>query len=256
MIEVVSLVNFNNEKRIRYLDKSFKTFHDFYPSNVRHIVLDSSTELNGQQEAYERYGVELYHMPDSSYSSRLKKIYSLVKSDYFVFLPDDFVWIFNYPIERAIEEAAASNIAQLKLSCRGMPWFSEENPTPSSWYHENKLISGEILVKNGKCYISKRWWYRDFHEQFSLAATITNKVFLHNTIKNISDNIFSPGEAEKRAYIKLLFKPYNTGYFDMLIPAFHFCEYEVEGKDKEYTMRDMLIEKNYDIYNSLFNSRS
>ncbi|MEZ9464546.1 hypothetical protein AB4178_22935 [Vibrio splendidus] len=255
MIEVVSLVNFNNEKRIRYLEKSFATFHKINNYDVRHIVLDSSTELKGQEAIYEKLGVELHHMPNSSYSERLKIIYDLVKSDYFVFLPDDFVWILDYPINRAIESARASKIAQIKLSCRGMEWFAEENPKPKSWYEGNKLISGERLVKEGSCYVSKRWWYRNFHEQFSLAATITNKEFLHDTIKNIPDDIYSPGAAEKKAYIKLLLKPYRTAYYDMLIPAFHFCEFEVEGENKEYTMKDMLIEKNYSIYNSLYNSR-
>lgn len=256
MIEVVSLVNFNNKERIRYLDKSFASFHRFNQSNVRHVVLDSSSELKGQEKIYQRYGIELHHLPNSSYSERLKKIHGIVNGDYFVFLPDDFVWIFDYPIEKAIQAARVSNVAQIKLSCRGMEWFANENPKPTPWFEGNKLISGEKLVKEGKCYISKRWWFRNFHEQFSLAATITDKNFLHNTIKNTPDKIFSPGEMEKKAYIRLIFKPYYTGYYDMLIPAFHFCEYEVEGKGKEYTMKDMLIEENYKIYNSLYNKRN
>lgn len=255
MIEVVSLVNFNNEKRIRYLEKSFASFHQINKDNVRHIVLDSSSELKGQEKIYEQHGIEFHHLPNSSYSYRLKRINGLVQSDYFVFLPDDFVWILDYPIEKAMDAARASNVAQIKLSCRGMEWFANENPEPASWYEGNKLASGEKLVKEGKCYVSKRWWFRNFHEQFSLAATITNKEFLHNTIKGIPDDIYSPGAAEKKAYIKLLLKPYYTGYYDMLIPAFHFCEFEVEGKEKEYTMKDMLIEENYSIYNSLYNSR-
>ncbi|MCW4631033.1 MULTISPECIES: hypothetical protein [Marinomonas] len=255
MIEVVSLVNFDNKKRVQYLEKSFASFHKFNPIDVRHIVFDSSKDITEQKVFYDKHNIELYHLPNCSYIDRLKHINDVVKNDYFIFLPDDFVWIFDYPIEKAIEAARHSNVMQIKLSCRGMQWFSEKNPEPMSWYDDNKLISGELLVKEGKCYVSKRWWYRNFHEQFSLAATITNGKFLNETIRAIPSGINSPGAVEKKAYIKLLFKPYYTGYYDMLIPAFHFCDSDVEGKAKEYTTKDMLIENNYEIYNSLFNDR-
>ncbi|MEZ8028413.1 hypothetical protein A1OW_04965 [Enterovibrio norvegicus] len=254
MIEVISLVNFSNEKRVEYINKSFRSFHDFN-KNIRHIVLDSTNSIDRQKEIYESLSIEYHHLPGSSYIERLRKISELVKSDYFVFLPDDFVWIYNYPIQKAMEQARRNNVAQIKLSCRGMDWFSDPNPQPKPWFTGNQLISGEKLKKEEDLFISNKLWFRNFHEQFSLAATITNKAFLHNTVTNIQGLINSPGAVEKKAYLKLIFTRYKTAYYDMKIPAFHFCDVGVEGATKEYTTKDMLIESNYELYNSLFNGQ-
>ena len=253
MIEVVSLVNFSNKKRVKYLDKSFSSFYSFNHSKIRHIVLDSSEEVEEQRKIYDKYGIEFHHFPKSSYLARLKMINEIVKNDYFVFLPDDFVWIMDFPLDKAIEAAASSRLAQLKLSCRGMTWFAEKNPAPKSWFDGRRLESGEKLVVDGNCFVSKRWWYRNFHEQFSLAATITQKQFLNSLVGNMSGEVFSPGAVEKKAYVKLLLRSYYTGYYKMWIPAFHFCDPDVEGEEKDYTTKDMLIEENYKIYNKFIN---
>ena len=155
MIEVVSLVNFSNKKRVKYLDKSFSSFYSFNHSKIRHIVLDSSEEVEEQRKIYDKYGIEFHHFPKSSYLARLKMINEIVKNDYFVFLPDDFVWIMDFPLDKAIEAAASSRLAQLKLSCRGMTWFAEKNPAPKSWFDGRRLESGEKLVVDGNCFVSK-----------------------------------------------------------------------------------------------------
>lgn len=253
MIEVISLVNFSNEKRIEYIDKSFRSFHHFN-KGVRHIVLDSTNSIEKQKKKYEELGVEYHHLPGVSYIDRLKMVNELVTNDYFVFLPDDFVWIYNYPIQKAMDQAKKNNVVQIKLSCRGMDWFSDPNPKPKPWFEGSKLISGETLKREGDLFVSNKLWFRNFHEQFSLAATITNKTFLHNAIMNIRRVTNSPGSVEKKVYLKLIFTRYKTAYYDMKIPAFHFCDIEVEGIMKKHTTKDMLIESNYEIYNSLFNA--
>ncbi len=47
----------------------------------------------------------------------------------------------------------------------------------------------------------------------------------------MSVEAFSPSAVEKKAYAKLLLRPYYTGYYIMWIPAYHFCDPDVEGKE-------------------------
>jgi len=253
MIEVVSLVNFDNTNRVKYLQKSFSSLHSYYGDELVHHVFDSSENVLEQKREYDKLGVNLHHMPGASYTERLKCIKSKVSSDFVVFLPDDYVWIFNYPLLEVIEQARKHDISQVKLSCRGMSWFAQESPQPVAWFENNKVISGEVLIKESDLFVSKRRWIRDFHEQFSLGCTISNVDFLDWVSRHIYSDVYSPGAAEKRAYLSLVVKRYYTAYYKMQVPAFHFAEYAVEGDRTKHTLEDMLIESNYAIYNKLFN---
>jgi hypothetical protein len=253
MIEIVSLVNFDNPKRVQYLEKSFGSIHKYNSKNIVHHVFDSSQSTELQSIYYRKLGIELHHMPGSSYNERLQCIKDVVSSDFIVFLPDDYVWIFDFPIEAAISQARQYGVSQIKLSCRGMSWFAQENPTPKAWFKGNQVESGERLHEQGALFISKRRWFRNFHEQFSLGCTISSVEFLDHVAQRIRSPLFSPGACEKRAYLILVFYRYYTAYYKMQCTAFHFADYGVEGKRTEHTLEDMLIEENYSVYNSLYN---
>lgn len=253
-IEVLSIVSFNNPARIDYLKKSFRVFHSYYP-DVRHVVIDGSDVLAAQVNTYNELGIEFYHRP-TPFSERLKYGLSLLKNDYFVFLPDDFTWIFHYPLEEAIAECKKHEVDELKLTCRGMPWFSQENPEPELWHVEGKLRTGEQLVRQGELYISKRGIRRSFSEQFSLACNIIRKEFIAALTQRMPDTLLSPGGVEKWAYIRLYCRlnRYAVAYYKMWIPAFHFIDLNVEGVEHRIKALDMLTENNFEIYNATFNS--
>jgi hypothetical protein len=253
MIEIVSLVNFDNLKRVEYLEKSFCSIHKYNSNNIIHHVFDSSKSTKIQSAYYQKLGIKLHHMPGSSYNERLKCIKSAVKSDFIVFLPDDYVWIFDFPIEDAILQARKHNVSQVKLSCRGMDWFSKKNSVPKPWFTGNQVESGEKLCEKDSLFISKRRWLRNFHEQFSLGCTISSVDFLDHVAQRIAKPLFSPGACEKRAYLILAFYRYYTAYYKMQCPAFHFADYAVEGERTKHTLVDMLIEENYPVYNKLYN---
>ncbi|WED22004.1 hypothetical protein L3Q72_00890 [Vibrio sp. JC009] len=252
MIEVVSLVNFDNQDRSRYLRESFGSFYHYNDVDIRHIVFDSSQRVGRQKEYYDKYDIELVHAPGTSYSQRLKMIESKVTNDYFLFHPDDFRWICPYPLADVINNCRKHNIDQIKMVCRGMEWFSSQNPAPKPWYEGNQVVTGEKLEECDDLFISRRQWRRDFHEQFSLSCTISRTEFFTKLCGRLSDNIFSPGQAEKHAYVRLFFQRYLTAYYKMRIPVFHFAEYDIEG---DRTLKDMLIKDNFSLYNKLYNNK-
>lgn len=254
-MEVLSLVNFDNQKRVQYLEKSFGSYYRNFPK-TRHYVIDSSKSLNAQQEAYKKFGIECHHMPGANYATRLKFGINLIQSDYFLFFPDDFVWIMKYELERAVAQAREYGVHALKLGCRGMSWFSQKNPKPQSWHDGAKLISGETLVRHGDLYVSERRWIRDFHEQFSLGCGIMQTEFARSTIRKIPQSAKNPGHCEKWAYFFLLFKRYYTAYYKMQTPVFHFVDLSIEGdspKNRERAVTN-LLEENYELFNREFNS--
>lgn len=252
-IEVLSIVSFNNQERINYLERSFKRFHKYYPE-VRHVVIDGSAHLSRQVEIYKELGVEYYHQ-QTPFSQRLKFGLGLLKNNYFVFLPDDFAWIFPFPLEQAIAECEKNNVDELKLACRGMPWFAQKDPVPVPWHVNGRLNTGEQLVRNGDLYISKRGLRRSFAEQFSLACNIIRKDFIVPLAKKMPDTLTSPAKVEVWAYLRLYARlnRYVMAYFKMWIPAFHFIDLEVEGVRHANKATDMLIEENFEIYNVFFN---
>ncbi len=126
-MDVISLVNFDNLQRVAYLDRSFGSFYRFN-SVRRHFVLDGSRSLAPQSEAYQKFGVEVLHCPGATFGERLKRAMTLVESDYFLFLPDDFHWIFQFPLDQACVEGRRFGIHEIKLTCRGMEWFSQREP--------------------------------------------------------------------------------------------------------------------------------
>ncbi|MGE0528671.1 MAG: hypothetical protein AB7G93_05490 [Bdellovibrionales bacterium] len=260
MIEVISLVNFDNPERARYLERSFGSFYRYYsPDSVKHWVLDSSRALDTQSPYYKQYGIQVVHVPGLSYGDRLKRAADLVTESHFLFLPDDFQWIFNFPFKEAIMASEHSGIAELKLTCRGMPWFAQPGAPPEPWFHhENgrvRVMSGELLACEGNMHVSRRRWIRNFHEQFSLACNLFESDFARWVFRRISSRARSPGEAEKQAYVRLLIKRYATGYYKMWIPAFHFIDLKVEGdrnKNKEKAAT-MLVEANFETYNKHYN---
>ncbi len=260
MIQVFSNMNFNNQDRVKYLDRSFGSFYKFNSDlEISHTALDSSKTLGAQKVYYDNHGVHCLHLPNETYAKRLKKITGLTTENYFLYLPEDFRWIFKFPIEDAIRQAEKYNVQIIKLTCRGMRWFSQNQPeNPKGWFHGNRVISGETLKKKGDLFISERLWFRDFHEQFSLSCVIFQTEFARKIFNRISEKCTSPGQCEKNAYLKLLLTRYTTGYYKMMIPAFHFLDYSVEGKNKYTKIRvaDELIEENTELYNRLFNQVS
>jgi len=253
MVEVLSLVNFNNKKRIEYLEQSFATFYK-YKYDVRHVVIDGSDELGEQVEYYKKFNVEYHHQPKKTYARRLKNGLNLLKNDYFLFYPDDFAWIFHFPLEDAIAECRANKIKELKLTCRGMDWFSELNPKVVPWFQDNQVITGEKLKLAGNLYISNTiTFFRDFHEQISLACNIINTDFLKGILKLVPDSAYSPGKVEKWAYLILAVRPYNVAYYKMWIPAFHFIDLDIEGHQWANKFKTSLRTENFSIYNSHFN---
>lgn len=268
MIEVLSLVNFDNQQRIKYLNRSFGSFHKFNKVK-RHIVIDGSSQIGNQKEIYEKLNIEYYHKTDP-YSKRLKYGISLLQNDYFVFLPDDYEWIFDFPIEQAIAEAKKHNIKELKLVSPPMQWFSQANPNVEEWYDTNYVLKdvyvptnednrikrlfwdihtfitkNEKLVKEDNLYISKRHFRRSFQQQFSLGCHILQTEFLKALSKDMPDDLLSPGEVEKHVYKQLFFKKYLTAYYKMQTPAFHFIDLDVEGREKEHIASTNLIKSNY-----------
>jgi len=254
MIEVVSLVNFDNPQRAAYLQRSFGSFYSFN-SGVRHRVYDSSRSLSAQKPFYDKFGVEVVHRPGISFGKRLFEAVHSVREDYFLFLPDDFAWIFNFPLERAIAECRAHQIAELKLTARGMPWYSQPGAEPQPWFNGARVMSGETLVREDNLFVSRRWLLRDFHEQFSLACNVLQTDFARWVSARIPPKVVSPGQAEKNAYLRLLFRRYAVAYYKMWIPAFHFIDLSVEGhsdKNREKA-KTSLIEENIATYNGRYN---
>lgn len=254
MLEVISLVNFDNPKRVAYLEKSFGSFYK-YNQAVKHYVFDSSATIDAQRPIYEKYGIECIHMPGSFYGERLKQAVRRVQGEYFLFLPDDFNWIFPFPLIDAVKECSREKIAELKLTCRGMEWFSQPCPTPQAWYSGTKVISGETLQSSGALAVSNGWIFRDFHEQFSLACNLLRTDFARWVFGKISRTAKSPGAAEKQAYIWLTLRRYSTAYYRMWIPAFHFIDLKVEPQTEQniHKAQTSLIEENFEIYNRHFN---
>jgi len=267
MMEVLSLVNFDNLARVDYLQRSFKSFY-IYNEVQRHIVIDGSKYMGKQKDIYDELGIEYYHMP-TSFSQRLKFGVALLKQDYFVFLPDDYEWIFSLPIEQAIAESRENNIKELKFVCPPMQWFSMQNPSIEDWYDENytlqkihvptqsgnilkrflwnihtKLTNGETLVRNGNLLIAERQMRRSFMQQFSLGCHLMETEFVAELCLNMPNDILSAGKVEKYIYKKLVFRTYLTAYFKMLTPAFHFIDLEVEGQDKIHIASTNLTESN------------
>lgn len=268
MVEVLSMVNFDNQDRIDYLQRSFKSFYK-YNKIKKHIVIDGSKEMGRQQEIYEELNIEYYHQPISM-AQRLKFGVSLMDNDYFVFLPDDYEWIFDFPTEEAIKEAKKNDIKELKLVCPPMQWFSEKEPIVEKWYDEDFKLkqvlvptqsgnilkrvfwdfhtwftSGEQLVQKDDLFISYRHYRRSFMQQFSLGCHIIETNFMKNLCVNMPDDLPSAGSVEKYVYKKLLFRPYLTAYYKMLTPAFHFIQLEVEGQEKAHIASTNLIAQNY-----------
>lgn len=253
-VEVLSIVSFNNPARIDYLERSFRVFHQYYP-NVRHVVIDGSEILSRQVDIYSELGIEYHHQP-TPFSQRLKFGLSLLKNSYFVFLPDDFTWIFPFPLAEAIAECEKFHVDELKLTCRGMPWFAQEHPVPEPWHVNGKLNTGEQLLRQGDLYISTWGLRRSFSEQFSLACNIIRKEFVALLASGMPDTLVSPGKVEKWAYLRLYARlnRYVVAYYKMWIPAFHFIDLSLEGAEHANKAADMLIEKNFEIYNVFLNS--
>ena len=71
MIDILSLVNFNNQKRAQYLPQSWGSFYR-YNSLGRHLVFDSSNTLDAQKPHYQNFKVDARHVPGMSYGERLQ----------------------------------------------------------------------------------------------------------------------------------------------------------------------------------------
>ncbi|MFK7873439.1 MAG: hypothetical protein AB8C84_09805 [Oligoflexales bacterium] len=253
MIEVLSIMAFHNPKRISYLEKSLGSFYQHYNQNqVRHIVMDGSPSLGEQKEIFESFGIEYYHRP-ISFRDRMAEGINHLKTDYFVFLPDDFQWIFEFPLEDAVQQCREHQIDELKLTARGMSWYAQKNSEPTPWHNKGEVISGEKLKEKHDLFISQRHFRRDFHEQFSLACNLIRKDFMQWILDRVPAAV-SPGDLEKKAYLRLLLHRYKTAYYKMWIPAFHFIDKNVEGENQWFKANDMLIEDNIKVYNQLFNT--
>lgn len=253
--DILSLVNFDKPRRADYLAKSFGDFYKFNTPR-HHIVMDSSQNIGAQLKYYEKYGVDWHHCPGMTYSDRLREGLRQVQSDYFLFFPDDFRWIFDFPLEQAIAELRTHSVQVLKLGCRGMAWFSNPSPQPAAWYTGNQVISGEILVPMGNLRVSKRRWFRDFHEQFSLGCNVMQTSFANWVFAKIPSSVVAAGQAEKWAYLHLLRRRYQVAYFKMWTPAFHFIDLEIEGESPKNLEKAQtnLIDSNIELYNRLFHS--
>jgi hypothetical protein len=254
MINVLSLVNFDNSRRAPYLERSFGSFYR-HNSHARHWVLDSSRTLEAQKPYYDRYGVNIVHRPGATFGQRLREGVSLVEDDYFLFLPDDFAWIFAFPLADAIAQCRERGIDELMLRARGMTWYSRPGATPEPWFEGNRLISGQTLKSEGDLRVSREWILRDFHEQFSLGCNLLAAKFARKVVQGIPAKVKSPGQAEKYAYLRLLFSRYATAYYRMWTPAFHFIDLNVEGDNDNNRVKaaTSLIEANFTTYNRHFN---
>ena len=254
MINVLSLVNFDNPRRAVYLDRSFGSFYRFN-SGLRHWVIDSSQSLVAQKPYYDKFGVKVVHRPGATYGQRLHEGVSLIKEEYFVFLPDDFEWIFAYPLAKAFGQARELNVAELFLRPRGMEWYGQPGAEPQAWYFGNSVISGEELRAEGDLRVSRRWIFRDFHEQFSLGCNAFQTRFAREIFGKIPSKVKSPGQAEKQAYVRLLPRRYATAYYRMWTPAFHFIDLSVEPDTDNNRLRAKtnLVAENIPIYNGRYN---
>ena len=96
MVEVLSLVNFDNQARVQYLERSFRSFYK-YNNVTNHIVIDGSQKIGRQKEIYDELGITYFHQR-TYFSERLKFGLQQLKNDYFVFLPDDYEWIHSLNI--------------------------------------------------------------------------------------------------------------------------------------------------------------
>ncbi len=254
------------------MNRSFGSLHSHNRVD-RHIVIDGSQELREQEAIYKKFGIEYHHMPSAPFSARLKKGVSLLKSDYFIFVPDDYEWIFNFPISEAITQARKHNIKELKLVCPPMQWFSQKDPVVEKWYDEdfklNQVLvptqsgniakrvfwdfhtwftSGEQLVQQDDLFISHRHYRRSFMQQFSLGCHLIETNFMKDLCVNMPNNLPSAGTVEKYIYKTLLFRPYLTAYYKMSTPAFHFIQLEVEGQEKAHIASTNLIAQNYQYF--------
>ncbi len=257
MIDLLSLVNFNNQERVRYLPLSWGSFYRRYKVS-RHIVLDGSNVMGKQAEIYQKYGIEAHHLPGLSYGERLKAGMNLVRSDYFLFYPDDFKWIFDYPLDTAVEEARRYGVHALKLVPRGKSWYATKNPMPVSWYQGRRVESGELLQPMGDLCVSTRRWVRNFHEQFSLGCNVMNSEFARWVVRKIPKSVKGPSQAEKWAYVLLLLRSrYLVGYYKMWTPAFHFVDLAIEGNTPvtRILAATNLIAENETLFNNLCNGR-
>ncbi len=254
MLDVVSLVNFDNPKRVAYLERSFGSFYSF-GHKFRHFVFDSSKSLAAQSSAYKKYGVEVIHKPGLSYGRRLKLAMEYVTADHFLFLPDDFSWIFDFPLADAIQQCRTSQVAELKLTCRGMPWFSKPGGPPEPWFNGATVASGETLQQEGCLYVTRRRLFRDPHEKFSLACNLLNSQFARKVFGRIRGSAVNPGKAEIDAYIWLALSNYCVAYYRMWIPAFHFIDltFEPDTPVNRWKVETSLIEENFALYNATFN---
>jgi hypothetical protein len=279
MVEVLSIVRFDDANRVKYLDKSFRVFHELYPQ-CRHVVVDGSPQDLGQGRYYSELGCEVWFVPES-YGRRLQFGAKLMRSAYFVFLPDDYTWIFQFPVERAMQEALRFSIDEIKLSPRGLKWYSSITTVPEKWYVGNKLrrsdvdygknpgtlkaylirfwellSAGERLSPCGQLMVSSRRFLRAFNEMFSLGCNILSTSFLLEVIGRIRlvSSIVSAGDFEKAAYRGLLTRSYRTAYYRFWTPAFHFLDPLVEGASQHHKLADMLIPENYEVYNRLFHT--
>jgi len=253
IIDILSIVSFPNSERVSYLEKSFGSFYQFNLKNkYRHIVIDGSLENFGQEEIYKKYSVQYFFIKET-YSKRLKIGLSKIKNEYFLFMPDDYRWIIEYPFSQALEECKINKIHELKLVCRGMDWFSQKNPTPLPWHLNGKVISGEQLYKKGNLYISNRKIIKNFHENFSIGCHIINLNYINRLIKHLPSYIKSPSEVEKYFYLIIFLNRLwcRVAYYKMIIPAFHFATIEAEPYSDKF--KDMLINENTNIYNNAFN---
>ena len=275
MVEVLSLVNFDNQARVQYLERSFRSFYK-YNNVTKHIVVDGSHKIGRQKEIYDELGITYFHQR-TYFSERLKFGLQQIKNDYFVFLPDDYEWIHSLNIEDATTISRKNNIKELKFVCPPMQWFSMANPSVEKWYdktftlkdiyvptHKKKFFKsffwschrfftkGERLLKDGDLYISRRHFRRSFMQQFSLGCHLIEKHFLDVVTYRMPNNIVSAGDVEKFIYKKLLLRNYLTAYYKMLTPAFHFIDLNVEGEDQAYMASTNLLEKNKEIFRRNF----
>lgn len=257
MIDILSLVNFNNQKRAQYLPQSWGSFYK-YNLPGRHIVLDSSNVLDSQNQHYQDFKIDIRHVPGMSYGERLRLGLAEIRSDYFLFYPDDFKWIFDYPVDEAVIQARRHSVQAIKLVPRGKTWYSASEPMATKWYEGNRVESGEVLKVMDDLRVSQRHWRRDFHEQFSLSCNIMNTEFARWVAQRIPIAALSPGQAEKWAYFRLLFYGrYKVAYFKMWTPAFHFVDLAIEGESPGNRLRATtnLRRENEDTFNRLCNGR-
>lgn len=263
-LEIVSMVYFADLLRVQYLSRSWESFHKMYDSmRFRHIVLDGSEDIGIQRAYYDKLNIEYYHRPES-YSSRLKEAVKLVSGDYFLFFPDDFQWIFRYPLAEAIFQSRKCGVDELKLVCRGDTWMSSPGAEPKPWYRRTSkgvvVAGGEVLKTCGNIHISKRFpaLRRDFHEQFSLACHVLRTSFARSIFDRLPATLRSAAECERQIYRVLRFRRYTTGYYRMWTPAFHFIDVNAEPNNnkREQFAATELHRENFEAFNAFFHTKA